>query len=103
MAHDLKITLKIDVKKLRKEVFYHGEKGVYCTLTIVPTPDNKFGDDYMVTQYVGKKPEGERDPIVGNGRDLIFDNSNKNLTLHSNNGAPVAVGVDENDGDDLPF
>ena len=98
MAHDQKISLKIDVKKLRKEVFYHGEKGVYCTLIIVPSPDNQYGDDYMVTQYVGKKPEGERDPIVGNGRDLNFEKKE-----NTNTGAPVAVGVDENDGDDLPF
>lgn len=74
MAYEKKITLKIDVKKLVKSSFYQGEKGLYATLTIIPTPNNKYGDDYMVTQYTGKKAEGEKDPIVGNGRDLVFDN-----------------------------
>jgi len=74
MAYENKITLKIDVKKLVKSGFYQGEKGLYATLTIIPTPNNKYGDEYMVTQYMGKKAEGEKDPIVGNGRDLLFDN-----------------------------
>lgn len=77
MAYENKITFKIDVKKLVKSGFYQGEKGLYATLTIVPTPNNQYGDDYMVTQYMGKKAEGERDPIVGNGRDLIFGDDNK--------------------------
>ena len=42
MAHEQKITVKIDVKKLVKSGFYQGEKGLYATLTIIPTPDNKY-------------------------------------------------------------
>lgn len=91
MAHEQKITVKIDVKKLVKSSFYQGEKGLYATLTIVPTPNNQYGDDYMVTQYIGKKAEGERDPIVGNARDLVFDNDTKKKE------------VVEEDEEDVPF
>ena len=71
MAHDKKVSLKLKVDKIDKSQLYQGEKGLYITLTIVPTPNNQYGDDYMVTQYMGK---GVDDIILGNGRDLDFGN-----------------------------
>ena len=88
MAHEQKITVKIDVKKLVKSGFYQGEKGLYATLTIIPTPDNKYGDDYMVTQYLGREEKG---PIIGNARDLVFDNDTKKKA------------VVEEEEEDVPF
>ena len=71
MAHDKKMSLKIKVDKIDKSQLYQGEKGLYLTLTVVPTPNNQYGDDYMITQYMGK---GVDDIILGNGRDLDFGN-----------------------------
>jgi hypothetical protein len=71
MAHDKKMSLKIKVDKIDKSQLYQGEKGLYLTLTVVPTPNNQYGDDYMITQYMGK---GVEDIILGNGRDLNFGN-----------------------------
>lgn len=71
MAHDKKVSVKLKVDKIDKSQLYQGEKGLYLTLTIVPTPNNQYGDDYMVTQYMGK---GVDDIILGNGRDLDFGN-----------------------------
>jgi len=67
MAYDKKVTIKLNVNKIDKEHLYQGEKGKYLTLTVVPTPNNQYGDDYMVTQYRGK---GIDSVILGNGRDL---------------------------------
>ena len=99
MAYENKITFKIDVKKLVKSSFYQGEKGLYATLTIVPTPNTQYGDDYMVTQYIGKKAEGERDPIVGNGRDLIFEGDNKEALSKK----LKSLKVEPEEFDDSPF
>ena len=65
------MSLKIKVDKIDKSQLYQGEKGLYLTLTVVPTPNNQYGDDYMITQYMGK---GVDDIILGNGRDLDFGN-----------------------------
>lgn len=74
MAYDKKVSMKIKVDQIDKSQLYQGEKGLYLTLTLVPTPNNKYGDDYMVTQYMGK---GVDDKILGNGKDLNFDEPKK--------------------------
>ena len=71
MPHSEKISLKINVEKLDKSALYKGEKGTYLTLTVVPTPTNEW-NDYMVTQYMGR---GVDDIILGNGRDLVFNDA----------------------------
>lgn len=72
MAHEKKVTLSINLNKLSKEHFYQGKKGVYATLTLVPTPNSQYGDDYMVTQYLGK---GLDSIILGNANDLDWGNN----------------------------
>ena len=72
---------------------YQGEKGLYLTLTLVPTPNNKYGDDYMVTQYMGK---GVDSKILGNGKDLNFNGDNEPKKTE-------APQPEEAASDDLPF
>lgn len=98
MAYDKKITLKVDVSKIDKDQLYQGEKGVYLTLTVIPTPDSQW-NDYMVTQYRGKELDSV---ILGNGKDLRFSNAPATS-------APTPTGMDvdpdpsSGDEDDLPF
>jgi|TARA_B110000914_G_scaffold225378_1_gene245890 hypothetical protein len=92
MAHNSKVTIKVNVEKINKEILYKGKKGTYLTLTLVPTPNNQYGDDYMVTQYMGK---GVDDIILGNGRDLNFENADGST--------PEAVELEPSSEDGLPF
>tara|TARA_R100001440_G_scaffold65301_1_gene86123 strand:- start:181 stop:465 length:285 start_codon:yes stop_codon:yes gene_type:complete len=94
MPHSEKISLKINVEKIDKQHLYQGEKGKYLTLTIVPTPTNEW-NDYMVTQYLGK---GVDDIILGNGRDLVFKDSNGGDNGSKGPAMPTSVNPD-----DLPF
>ena len=66
------IRIKIDVSKLDKTAFFKGAKGTYADITLLENkggPD-KFGNDYMVVQDLGKdrRLAGERGPILGNGK-----------------------------------
>jgi len=67
------ITLKIDVLKIDKDRLYKGEKCVYLDAVMIETPDNKFGDDYMIVQSVTKEENkaGVRGNILGNARIFV--------------------------------
>jgi len=91
MAYTEKITAQINVNNIDKSAIYKGEKGNYITLTIVPTPNNPY-NDYMVKQYIKDK----EDPILGNGKDLIFEDKKE-----ESQAAPQQQQQDDNDG--LPF
>ena len=64
------IKISIDVTKLDKARFIVGEKGTYADLVLIPTPNSKLGDDYLVKQHMKKEldPTGRASPILGNGR-----------------------------------
>ena len=69
------IRIKIDVSKLDKTAFFKGAKGTYADITLLENkggPD-KFGNDYMVVQDLGKERRlnGERGPILGNGKAYV--------------------------------
>ena len=86
--------MKVNVEKINKDQLFKGKKGTYLTLTLVPTPNNQYGDDYMITQYMGK---GVDDIILGNGRDLNFDNDNNSAPV------PQAMELETSSEEDLPF
>jgi len=62
------IRVKINVKLIDKTALYIGEKGTYLDLTMWPSEDSKYGDDYRVVQDLGKDRRGEKSPILGNGK-----------------------------------
>lgn len=98
MAYNQKISLNINVDNIQKSALYKGEKGTYLRLTVIPTPDNQW-NDYMCTQYMGK---GTDDVILGNGRDLVFnDNNSGNNTSGQAPTGPAAPSNSNEDG--LPF
>ncbi len=63
------LSVKVDVTKLQKELFFQGQKGVYADLTILlrDEPD-QYDNDGFISQDVGKEARlaGEKGPIVGN-------------------------------------
>lgn len=64
------ITAKIDVTKIEKARLYKGEKGTYLDIVLIPTPDNSYGNDYMIVQSVTKdeKEAGVKGAILGNAK-----------------------------------
>lgn len=71
-----RIIAKVDVKKLLKEHFFQGKVNkeghapLYVDLCLMPTSDDKYGNDFFIVQSVNKeaRERGERGPIVGNAR-----------------------------------
>lgn len=66
------IRVKIDVTKIDKSALFKGAKGTYLDLSLVPTSNSRFDDDYMVTQDIGKerRQAGEKGAILGNAKIL---------------------------------
>lgn len=66
------ITAKIDVTKIDKDRLFKGKSGTYLDVALIPTPNDKYGNDYMIVQSVSKEEReaGERGPIIGNAREL---------------------------------
>ena len=64
------ITGKIDVTKIDKASLYRGKKGTYLDLVLIETPNDKYGNDYMIKQDIPKarRDAGEQGPIVGNAK-----------------------------------
>lgn len=86
------ITAKIDVTKIDKARLFKGEKGTYLDIVLIETPNNEYGNDYMVVQSVSKeeKEAGVKGAILGNGKAIKPK-------------AEALTPVTAADMDDLPF
>ncbi len=64
------IRAKLDVTKIDKSLIFVGEKGKYIDITLIETPNDKFGNDFMVVQDVGKEKRaaGVKGAILGNAK-----------------------------------
>lgn len=64
------ILAKIDVTKIDKAKLYVGEKGKYLDIALIETPDNRFGNDYMIVQSVTKEERlaGVKGAVLGNAK-----------------------------------
>ena len=66
------ITVKINVSKIDKTHLFEGKSGKYLDLVLRETPNDKYGNDYMVVQGVSKeaRQKGVKGPILGNGKNF---------------------------------
>jgi hypothetical protein len=66
------IRCKIDVSKIAKEHLFKGAKGTYLDITLLENRDgtDKYGNDFMVVQDIGKEARdaGKKGAILGNGK-----------------------------------
>ena len=95
------IKLKLDLKKLDKELLFNADSGaVYLDAVLIETPNSNYSD-YMIVQDLSKerREAGEKGPIVGNASRILPKNK-------ANQGADVSA-ADNAPGpgttDDLPF
>ena len=55
----------INVNKIDKEKLFKGKKGNYLDIVLIPTPDSKYDQDYVIMQQTKKDEESI---ILGNGK-----------------------------------
>lgn len=66
------IKAKINVTAIEKARLFRGEKGVYLDIALIETPNDRFGNDYLIVQEVSKDERlaGVKGPILGNAKIL---------------------------------
>lgn len=64
------ITLKINVSEIDKKRLFKGKKGLYLDAVLIETPNNEYGDDYMIVESVSKeeRKNGVKGNILGNAK-----------------------------------
>lgn len=64
---------RIDVSKVEKKRLYHGEKGIYLDVKLVPLTNAQFGQSHMIVQQVTNEEHtnGIRGPILGNAKTCV--------------------------------
>jgi len=64
------ITIKVDVSKVDKSKLFAGKKGTYLDVVLIPTPGDKYGNDYMAVQGISleEREAGQRGEILGNAK-----------------------------------
>ena len=103
------ITGKIDVTKIDKARLYKGEKGTYLSITLIPTPEGKYGD-YMIVEEISKEEReaGKKGTILGNAKNLVKKEAEPPAGTYERTGKydKVPAKLDQQEpqtGDDLPF
>lgn len=61
---------KIDVTKVDKARLFKGAKGTYLDIVLMDSPNNEYGNDYMIVQSVSKeeREKGIKGAILGNAK-----------------------------------
>lgn len=75
------VSISVDLSKIDPSRIVEGKNGArYVDMTLVNTPDNQFGKDYMVKQDFGKEAREQKieTPILGNGKAFLVDQGRQN-------------------------
>jgi len=97
------ISLSIDVSKINKDRLFKGKSGTYLDAVLIPTPDNQYGNDYMIVESISKEEReaGNKGTILGNAKII------KKRTEEPQENKVAPAGNDSfkggDDNDDLPF
>ena len=100
-----RITIKVNVDAVLNEHLYQGKKGKYLNLVLFNTPDNQFGEDYVVKQDIPQDQRPPEVPILGNAKvwEPNGGDTNQMTGAPSNGPAPAANGFGANDNAQKPF
>lgn len=94
------ISISIDVMKIEKQRLFDGKKGTYLDCVLIETPNNEYGNDYMVVQSVSKeeREQGVKGTVLGNAKIIT-----KREPQNHNTPPDVTVDRSDNGPDNLPF
>jgi hypothetical protein len=61
---------KIDVTRIDKSRLFEGKKGTYLDFALIDTPNNQYGDDFMIVQDISKEEReaGKKGEVLGNAK-----------------------------------
>jgi hypothetical protein len=64
------ITGGLNYTKIDKSIMIRGKQGDYFDIVLIPTPNDKYGNDFMVVQGISqeRRAAGERGEILGNAK-----------------------------------
>ena len=91
------ITAKLNVVKIDKTKLFEGKNGAkYLDIVLIETPNDEYGNDYMIVQGTSKeeRDKGIKGAILGNAKIFVRRSQEKN--------APKPVKEDDDD-QSVPF
>jgi hypothetical protein len=102
------ISASIDLSKIDQSKVVEGRNGAkYVDVTLVNTPGNQYGKDYLVKQDFGKEAREQRveTPILGNAKAFLLDQGEPcgASSAPSSPPPPPTPQVGKTSLDDLPF
>jgi len=103
------ISIRINLDDIDESRIYTGKKGRYLNAFLRETPDNKYGNDYMIIQEVSAREYqgGVKGNILGNGKILVKGVYNEPVPQPEDfapeNYAPTHEDDQSSGPDDLPF
>lgn len=92
-----RLTIRVDVNKILTEHLYNGAKGKYLNLVLFNTPDNEYGNDYVVKQDIPQESRPDDVPILGNAKAWEATGGQKNMNQGQGSGGA------QNASNDAPF
>jgi hypothetical protein len=92
-----KINCKINVSKLDKNKLFKGKDGFIADITLIETPNGKYGNNWMIVEDLKKEERGtdKKGTILGNGKNHGWGDAPED-------GGPVGTKVNT-PPDDLPY
>lgn len=102
------IVAKLDVTKVDKARLFAGKNGAkYLDIVLIPSANDRYGNDYMVTQSVSKeeREKGVKGAILGNAKILGGRSDNdrgQRAPSGANPGSAKPAAAQEPD-EDVPF
>lgn len=103
------ISAKIDVKKIDKSRLFRAQSGaLYLDVILIPSKNDRYGNDYMVTQSVSKEEReaGAKGAILGNAK-IIGGKRRDDGDAPERHSPPPRSGAkpagNENLDEDVPF
>lgn len=105
------ISASIDLSKIDSSKVIEGRNGAkYVDVTLVNTPGNQYGKDYLVKQDFGKEAREQRieTPILGNAKAFLHDQGETADSRQFSTPPPPApaassAGPESSTLSDLPF
>jgi hypothetical protein len=101
------ISASINLAQIDKAHIVEGKKGKYVNIALLISPNDQFGNDFMVVQSLPKelREKGQKGPILGNAKAWTGEGSKSqeagpDVSREPKKAAPQAT---ENGEDDLPF
>ena len=70
MSEKIIINVKINVSLIDRAKLFKGANGTYLDISLIETPNGKFGNDFMVVQDTTKdeRLSGKKGAILGNAK-----------------------------------